>query len=81
MSQDSREQFEAHYDEWSDRPGFAKECRMGDTYTWPRMSQAWFHWQASREAVVVRIDLDEWPTSMAKEIKQAIEAAGVKVAP
>jgi len=36
---------------------------------------------AMRETVVINIDLEDWPASMANEIQQAIEAAGLKVKP
>lgn len=86
----SREQFEAHYDDWTERPGYTKECRVGDTYSWPRMSQAWFHWQASRAAVVVELpDSSETVGQYSSEVYRlardefvdAIAAAGLKVAP
>lgn len=38
-------------------------------------------WVASREECVVEIDLEEWPTSIARQIQQSIEAAGLKVKP
>lgn len=54
-------------------------------YLSPFVQMQWecfqFGWKLSREALVVRIDLEEWPTSMASQIQQAIEATGLKVAP
>lgn len=37
--------------------------------------------EAMRETIVINIDLEDWPTSMANEIQKAIEAAGLKVKP
>lgn len=54
MIQDSREQFEAHYDDWAGlEPGTTRAERIGDTYSRPKVSTAWAHWQASRAGVVV----------------------------
>lgn len=87
----SREQFEAHYDDWAGlRPGTTRSERIGGTYARPRVSTAWAHWQASRETMVV-----ELPDSVAntgtltsgavlsykRECKEVIEALGLKVAP
>lgn len=85
----SREQFEAHYDDWSGMvAGTAKSRRMKETYSEPKTSAAWVHWQASREAVVV--ELPDTPNrgigyglfDAGKEAcRESIEAAGLKVAP
>ena len=50
-------------------------------YRYGMVNMAWLAWQESRESLVVHIDLEDWPTSIALEIQQAIEAAGVKVKP
>ena len=88
MSQDSREQFEAHYDDWSGMvTGTAKARRMKETYSDPKTSAAWVHWQASRAGVVVDLSTllhqgYEGPLYYrADDVHAAIEAAGVKVAP
>lgn len=78
MNQDSREQFEAHYNDWHGAGcQYALHHRMGDSYSLPNLSVAWQHWQASRAAVVVvlPIAIEDDLTLIA-----AIEAAGVKVA-
>lgn len=81
----SREQFEAHYDDWAGAPiATAHLYRIGDTYSSPKISAAWVHWQASRAAVVVELPesrsaTDAWDY---KEMTvEAIEAAGLKVEP
>lgn len=90
MIQDSREQFEAAYDEYTGQPaGTAYSLRMVNSYRTPKLSSAWNWWQASREAVVVTgLSFDEEgvkhldPVDMAmKHAIRRIEAAGVKVAP
>ena len=55
--------------------------RRGDTYSTSTLHFAWWAWKASRETLAVNIELEDWPTSIALEIQQAIEAAGLKVAP
>lgn len=80
-----REQFEAHYDDWSGMVvGTAKARRMKETYSDPKTSAAWVHWQASRAAVVVELpDPNEVHDSgdYCAEAIDAIEAHGLKVAP
>lgn len=86
---DSREQFEAHYDDWSgESSGMTFSLRMGDSYRKPLISAAWTHWKASRAAVVVELpaaeDVGEISVVMMHhpdDVRAAIEAAGVKVAP
>lgn len=82
----SREQFEAHYDDWSGMvAGTAKARRVKETYSDPKTSAAWVHWQASRAAVVVELpDVCECcytAPEAAGAFIEAIEAAGLKVAP
>lgn len=83
---DSREQFEA----WIKECGFsaAKHPANNDLYDDYTVDSMWDAWQASREAVVVVLpgahkaySGDRHPAMFADEVRTAIEAAGVKVAP
>lgn len=83
----SREQFEAEYSKMIGTPiGVLKVLRAGDVYTetdGDRLSIAWWAWQASREAVDIKLPevcafnlcelLDK------KQVIEAIRAAGIKV--
>lgn len=84
---DSREQFEAHYNDWHGAGcQYALHHRMGDSYSLPNLSVAWQHWQASRAAVVVVLpsaserDQDTGWCNAIERCQEAVEAAGVTVA-
>lgn len=87
----SREQFEAYYDDWTGFPGsgITKRHRMRDSYSMLSVSRAWTHWQASRAAVVVTgLSVDQRELAIGDPAEHAInyaiqriEAAGLKVAP
>lgn len=87
----SREQFEAQYDDWAgiQAPQSIKDLRMGDSYLSPKASRAWIWWQASRAAVVVTgLSVDQRELAIGDPAEcainyaiQRIEAAGLKVAP
>lgn len=52
----SREQFEAHYDGWTNSGcGYSLHHRMGNSYDLPDISKAWAHWQASRDALIIEL--------------------------
>lgn len=82
---DSREQFEQAYSE--DNGGvpvaFLALDRLGDSYGTPKVARAWYWWKRARAGVVVvlpnRSDTLAGP-SLYKQFKEAVEAAGVKVA-
>jgi len=79
----SREQFEA----WvvgrqvCKKYGAKLNKDRAGSYLDYRVNDRWLAWEASREAIGVSIDLDEWPSSIALDIQRAIEAAGLKVKP
>lgn len=84
----SREQFEA----WSAKHEFLGGCYLtaqpDGRYLDIDLQAAWEAWQASRDAVVVELPgVDTWSCRSEamhvykRECKEAIEAAGVKVAP
>jgi len=54
-------------------------------YVIPSVQSAWWAWQASREAVVVELPKDivtmAGPVLYADDVRAAIEAEGLKVAP
>ncbi|MGE6564366.1 hypothetical protein ACQKF2_16550 [Pseudomonas hunanensis] len=82
----SREQFESFARDvldWSD-----DEFRLasdGKSYYWGSTGEAWVFWQASREAVVVELPKDivtmAGPVLYADDVRAAIAAQGLKVAP
>lgn len=75
-----RDSFEAAYAASHDLPiEIFSQYRMGDTYRLPGIASHWRTWCAALDSIEVKIDLEEWPTTMANEIQQAIEAAGLKV--
>jgi len=83
-----REEFEFYaLDVFGDYFNKAEEClvRSHDTYVYGLVHTAWRAWQASRAAVVVElpqqsgVNLD-WNQAI-RYCYQAIEAAGLKVAP
>lgn len=65
---------------------FIKLQRLSNgSYDIPKISIAWFWWQASREALVIELPQQsganlDWNQAI-RYCHQAIEAAGVKVAP
>lgn len=68
------DQAQKEFDTWWDRQPFHTQFED--------LKQQMFNvWVASRAELEVQIELDEWPTSIARDIRGAIEAAGLKVAP
>jgi hypothetical protein len=80
MTDKMREEFEVYAASKGWEPRHMKRREDGGYEDWG-VHPIWLAWQASRENIVVNIGLEDWPTSMANEIQQAIEAAGLKVKP
>lgn len=95
MNQDSREQFEQAYSEDNAvDPEALFYSRQGDSYKVPKVARAWYWWKRARAGVVVvlpdedgsRCDTvpeearQEAYNNALNECREAIEAAGVKVA-
>lgn len=96
MSQDSRDQFEQAYSEDNGGVpvAFLALDRLGDSYGTPKVARAWYWWKRARAGVVVvlpdedgsRCDTvpeearQEAYNNALNECREAIEAAGVKVA-
>ena len=88
----NREAFEKYYTEAHDLPlETFSQYRMGDTYRLPGIASHWRTWCAALESVVVElpaktnvpaISLEDDNFNWAiDECRQAIEAAGLKIAP
>ncbi|MEW9840524.1 hypothetical protein [Pseudomonas juntendi] len=84
-----REQFEAAWRARYPEHGEIALKRSGlapEDYCNTRVKDAWWAWQASREAVAVELPtFEDYPASMELDMQQslraAIEAHGLKVAP
>lgn len=93
MNQDSREHFEQAYSE--DNGGvpvsFLELDRLGDSYGTPKVARAWYWWKRARAGVVVVLPVDisagsnivsgDYHEDYNRRVRNAIEAAGVQVAP
>jgi len=89
----NREAFERSYAEAHDLPlETFSQYRMGDTYRLPGIASHWRTWQMALESVVVELPgkisnaapyacYEGGWNDMHDESKDAIEAAGLKVAP
>lgn len=83
-----REQFESAWRARYPEHGEIALKRSGldpEDYSNTRVKDAWWAWQASREAVVVELPKDivtmAGPVLYADDVRAAIEAQGLKVAP
>ncbi len=81
-----RSEFEAAWRERYPDHGesaFIRSHLEPDSYVASRVKDAWWAWQASRQAVVVELpEFDDYPSSMEREMQQslrtAIEAQGLR---
>ena len=80
MTDKMREEFEVYAASMGWERRHMKRREDGGYEIWG-VNPIWLAWKASRETLAVNIELEDWPTSIALEIQQAIEAAGLKVAP
>lgn len=80
----SRDQFEQAYAEHTTHPvEFIALCRLGESYSVPKVSSAWLWWQASRAAAVVNMPIDVTGglyRLALEDCTMCIKAAGLKVA-
>lgn len=88
---DSREQFEQAYSEDNGVPvSFLVLDRLKDSYWTSKVARAWYWWKRARAGVVVVLPVDisagsnivsgDYHEDYSRRVRNAIEAAGVKVA-